>query len=161
MAFATAPARARLGVLTLVLFLLANFPRLGTAQQPAPDPFAPLRALRGEPTLAPARALAVIPERHTGRLLRFADVLTEITPEFEPLAHRAGFDARNCIQIRTRDSGLTVFVMKSQTNVNTLLQLALGSRIEVDGVLVEYDGAFVFVANAVRSSAARPSTAPR
>lgn len=130
---------------------------------PGEDPFAALRNTTGQAALTPPRALAVIPERHVGRLLRVQDVLLTIDPQFDDLSRGAGLDGRRAIQLRTREANIPIFVAKTQTSIATVLQLEVGSRIEVEGVLVERGSRYLFLASVVRSaSAARPpATRPR
>jgi|GEM_PF-7120189 len=130
---------------------------------PGEDPFAALRNTSGQAALTPPRALAVIPERHVGRLLRVQDVLLTIDPQFDDLSRGAGLDGRRAIQLRTREANIPIFVAKTQASIATVLQLEVGGRIEVEGVLVERGSRYLFLASVVRSaSAARPpATRPR
>jgi hypothetical protein len=131
-------------------------PATGPASaQPSSDPFAPLESTRGSPVLVPPRALAVIPERHTGRALRMIDTLERIVPQFDELARGAGLSPRRAIQLRTREANIPIFVAKTEASVSTLLQLDLGSRVEVRGVLIERDGRYLFLASEVRPSSSR------
>ena len=124
------------------------------AQQPE-DPFAALRNPSGAPVLVPPRALAVIPERHTGRSIRVVDVLTGIDPQFDEAARSAGLTPQRAIQLRTREANVPIFVAKTETTISTVLQLELGSPIEVRGVLVERNGRYLLLASEVRTSARR------
>lgn len=125
------------------------------------DPFALLRMTTGQAALTPPRALAVMPERHVGRLLRVQDVLLAIDPQFDDLSRGAGLDGRRAIQLRTREANIPIFVAKTQTSIATVLQLELGARIEVEGVLVERGSRYLFLASVVRSAAAPTPAANR
>ncbi len=103
----------------------------------------------------PPRALAVIPERHTNRLLRLADHLERIEPQFDDLARGAGLNSRTSIQLITREAHLPIFVHKTDSTVSTVLQLQIGARIEVRGVLFERGSRYLFVASDVRTFAPR------
>lgn len=120
-----------------------------TSAQPA-DPFERLRGLTGTPTLVPARALAVIPERNTERPLRIVDTLAGIDPQFDEVARGAGLSPQRAIQIRTREANIPIFVAKNEATISTVLQIELGARIEVLGVLVERGDRYLFLASAVR-----------
>jgi hypothetical protein len=128
---------------------------------PADDPFALLRTATGQAALTPPRALAVIPERHVGRLLRVQDVLLAIDPQFDDLSRGAGLDGRRAIQLRTREANLPIFVAKTQTSIATVLQLELGARVEVEGVLVERGARYLFLASVVRPASAPGPAANR
>jgi hypothetical protein len=134
--------------------ILALAARPSSAQRPR-DPFALLESTSGSAVLVPPRALAVIPERHTGRRLRMVDTLERIEPQFSALARSAGLTAERAIQLRTREANVPIFVAKSEASVSTLLQLDLGSRVEVRGVLVEREGRYLFLASHVRPSSRR------
>ncbi|HJL18452.1 MAG TPA: hypothetical protein RMH99_22500 [Sandaracinaceae bacterium LLY-WYZ-13_1] len=126
-----------------------------SSAQTTGDPFAPLTSTRGTPVMVPPRALAVIPERHTDRRLRMVDVLERIDPQFDDLARGAGLRPERAIQLRTREANLPIFVEKSEASVSTVLQLDLGARIEVRGVLIERGGRYLFLASDVRPSSSR------
>jgi len=130
---------------------------------PGEDPFAALRNTTGQAALTPPRALAVIPERHVGRLLRVQDVLLAIDPQFDDLSRGAGLDGRRAIQLRTREANIPIFVAKTQASIATVLQLEVGGRIEVEGVLVERGSRYLFLASVVRAAGAArpPATRPR
>jgi hypothetical protein len=126
----------------------------------AQDRAEPFQALRrqgqGQPALVPPRALAVIPERHTGRMLRMVDVLVAIDPEFGDAARTAGLGAEGAIQLRTREARVPIFVEKSESTIATLLQLPIGARVEVTGVLVERSNQYLFLAAGVRPATRLP-----
>ena len=133
-----------------------------TAQEvPSPDvgmidPFLVLRQRHGETSApTPPRALAVIPERHLGRMIRMQDVLVAIDPQFDELATGVGLDARGAIQVRTREARVPIFVPKTEGNISTLLQVPIGARIEVQGLLVRRGSKYLFLAEQVRPVAAR------
>ncbi|MGE3635702.1 MAG: hypothetical protein AB7P00_37705 [Sandaracinaceae bacterium] len=126
----------------------------GARAQHDPDPFADARALQGSEALVPPRALAVIPERHTGRRLRVIDELSRIEPQFDDLARGAGMSPARAIQLRTREANIPIFVEKTDATVSTVLQLELGARIEVRGVLLERGGRYLLVASSVRPAPA-------
>lgn len=135
-----------------LLALVASEP--ANAQQP-PDPFLAVSEARGSEVQVPPRALAVIPERHTGRMLRMTDQLSRIEPQFDDLARGAGLNASRAIQLRTREANIPIFVRKTDATVSTVLQLELGAQIEVRGVLIERGGRYMFIASSVRPSARR------
>lgn len=150
------------GVLPIHLFGAAHpFGAASSARAQPSDPFATLRALRGRPVTVPPRALAVIPERHTGRRVRLTDVLERVVPQFDDFARGAGLTPREAIQLRTREANIPIFVAKNETNVSTVLQLAIGARIEVRGVLIERGGRYLFLASDVRPVPARSSSRRR
>ncbi len=122
------------------------------------DPFAVLSAHRGEASPVPPRALAVIPERHTDRLLRFVDILVAIDPQLDDLATGAGLDGRHAVQLRTQEARVPVFVRKDEASIATLLQLPMGSRIQVTGVLVPRGSRYLFLASEVRPAPATRAT---
>lgn len=124
------------------------------AQEPS-DPFEAVRSSGGGGVLVPPRALAVIPERHTGRPLRMIDQLSRIDPQFDALAREAGLTPRRAIQLRTREANIPIFVRKTDASVSTVLQLDLGARIEVRGVLIERDGRYMLLASSVRPAPSR------
>ncbi len=128
-----------------------------------PDPFVSLLAgidVAGSPAAVPPRALAVIPERNTGRRIRVADVLTAIEPQFDDIARGMGLTGQRAIQLRTREANMPIFVAKTQTTIATLLQVPMGATIEVQGVVIERSGHFVLLASSVRqASAAAPRPA--
>ena len=128
---------------------------------PADDPFAVVRTVTGQAALTPPRALAVIPERQGGRLLRVQDVLLAIDPQFDDLSRGAGLDGRRAIQLRTREANVPIFVAKTQASIATVLQLELGARIEVEGVLVERGARYLFLATVVRPASAPASAVNR
>jgi hypothetical protein len=123
------------------------------------DPFAVLRNVGGTAVATPPRALAVIPERHTGRLLKLTDVLAAVDPQFGDVARGAGLDGRRAIQLRTRDANMPVYVAKSESTIATVLQLEIGARIEIEGVLIERGGYYLLLARSVRP-APGAATAP-
>lgn len=141
----------RTRTLALALVLVA----IPTAAQEPADPFAALSTLRGTPALVPARALAVIPERHTNRPVRVVDTLERIDPQFPEFAREAGLTPQRAIQLHTRETNVPMFVAKTEATVSTVLQLELGSSIEARGVLVERGGHYLFLASEVRSAAPR------
>lgn len=134
--------------------------------QDSTDPFVSiLGSLQGEGALVPPRAFAVIPERHTGRLVRVVDQLTAIDPQFDDLARGLGLTGQRAIQFRTREAHIPFFVEKTQATIATMLQIPMGSNIEVRGVLVERGGRYLFLARDLRAAQAaaaarRPATAP-
>ena len=99
--------------------------------------------------------LAVIPERHVDRLIRVTDDLARIEPQFDDLARGAGLTSRTAIQLITREANLPIFVRKTDATVSTVLQLDIGQRIEVRGVLFERGSRYLFVASDVRTFAPR------
>ncbi|UJR80343.1 hypothetical protein [Sandaracinus amylolyticus] len=117
------------------------------------DPFGILRETSGAPVPVPPRALAVIPERHTGRAIRLVDELERIEPQFDDLAVGAGLSSRIAIQLRTREANVPIFVAKSDASIATVLALRLGAPIEVTGVVVERGGRYLMLASDVRSAA--------
>lgn len=141
---------ATLCAITLALGAAAIRAQDAPPPPPGDDPFAALRASTGDAALTPARALAVIPERHVGRRLRVQDVLLAIDPQFDDLSRGAGLDGRRAIQLRTREANLPIFVAKNQTSIATVLQLEIGGRIEVEGMLVERGSRYLFLASVVR-----------
>jgi hypothetical protein len=122
------------------------------------DPFGVLGAHRGSASPVPPRALAVIPERHTDRLLRFVDVLVAIDPQFDDLATGAGLDGRRAIQIRTQEARVPIFVRKDEPSVATLLQVPIGARVQVTGVLVPRGSRYLFLASEVRPAPTRSAS---
>lgn len=132
------------------------------AQDPV-DPFAVLRQPRpAQAAPVPPRALAVIPERHTGRLIRVVDELIALEPQFDDLATGAGLDGRRAIQLRTREARIPIFVAKSDASIATLLEIPIGALIEVEGILVERGSRYLLIASSVRARprAARAAAAP-
>lgn len=125
----------------------------------ASDPFAILRATSGSPVTVPPRALAVIPERHTGRPIRVVDVLERIEPQFDDLARGVGLASSTAIQLRTVEANIPIFVPKSDATISTVLQLRLGSPVEVTGLLVERGNRYLMLASEVRSASG--TSAPR
>jgi hypothetical protein len=125
------------------------------------DPFTVLAAHRGAASPVPPRALAVIPERHTDRLIRFVDVLVAIDPQFDDLATGAGLDGRRAVQLRTQEARVPIFVRKDEPTVATLLQVPIGARIQLTGVLVPRGSRYLFLAAEVRPAVARPVTSAR
>jgi hypothetical protein len=120
------------------------------------DPFAVLAAHRGQsPAQVPPRALAVIPERHTGRVIRIRDVLDRIEPQLDDLAAGAGLSGARAIQIMPREARVPVFVEKTGANISTLLQIPLGTEIEITGVLVARGSRYLFFASEVRPAPQR------
>lgn len=120
------------------------------ARAQSQDPFALLRAQAGTPMTVPPRALAVIPERHTGRLIRLTDELERIDPQFDDVALGAGLSSMVAIQLRTREANVPIFVAKSDASVSTVLSLRLGAPIEVMGLLIERTGRYLMLASEVR-----------
>jgi hypothetical protein len=138
-------------ILFVLLCALAAPALPGAAAQDAGDPFGVLRRHTSSTAAAvPPRAIAVIPERHTGRLLRIVDVLVAIDPQFDAAASEAGFAIANAIQLRTREARVPIYVPKTDATIATLLQLPIGSRVEVRGVLVSRGTSFLFVASEIR-----------
>jgi hypothetical protein len=133
----------------------------GTAlAQPASaqvDPFATLARLTGTPVRVAPRALAVIPERHTGRLIQLTDTLERVDPNFSDIALGAGLSHQRAIQLRTQDARVPIFVQKTQATISTVLQLQVGAPIEVQGILVERGGRFFFLATDVRPGTTTPA----
>lgn len=131
-----------------------------SAQGSSADPFAALLVGVGvaDPAaMVPPRALAVIPERNTGRRVRITDVLTAIDPQFDDIARGMGLTGQRAIQLRTREASLPIFVAKTQSTIATLLQVPLGATIEVQGVVIERSGHFVLLASSVRQASTRPA----
>lgn len=126
----------------------------GAALAQSADAFEALRTATGAPAAVPARAIATIPERHLGRLVRVTDELEHIQPPDE-LARAVGLTSALAIQIRTRDLGVPVFVQKTDATITTVLGLRLGAPVELTGVLVERGPRYLFLASDVR-----PATAP-
>lgn len=117
------------------------------------DPFEGLRSLTSAPVGIPPRALAVIPERHTGRLIRFVDELAAIEPQFDDFARGVGLSGSVAIQFRTRETNVPIFVAKTDATISTVLQLRLGAPIEVTGLLIERGNRYLLLASEVRSTA--------
>lgn len=150
------------GALVVLLVAFAPFDSaIATAQEAEADPFAVLAAQGGSAGLVPPRALAVIPERHVGRLIRMVDVLAAIDPQFDDLATGAGLDGRHAIQIRTREARVPIFVRKDEASVATLLQLPMGAEVQVTGVLIARGGRYLFLASEVRPAPSRRSRPAR
>ncbi len=123
------------------------------------DPFAVLRSMHGAaPVAVPPRALAVIPERHAGRLLMVEDYLMRIEPQFDDLARGVGLDSRRAIQFRTRDANIPFFVAKTPSTITVMLQVDINARLEITGALVERGGRYLFLASDVH--AAQPVRTP-
>ncbi|MGF1466166.1 MAG: hypothetical protein ACFCGT_08525 [Sandaracinaceae bacterium] len=139
------------GVLAAAVGLLMGTASPAPAQDPS-DPFAPLRRLTGNPVTVPPRALAVIPERHAGRHLRVIDVLESVDPQFDDLARGFGLSHELAIQLRLREAHIPIFVAKTEASISTVLQLRLGSTVEVRGVLIARGGRYLFLASEVRPS---------
>ncbi len=132
------------------------------AQAPAPgDPFAAVASATGSEVQVPPRALAVIPERHTGRRLRMIDELARIEPQLDDLARGAGLTSARAIQLRTREANLPIFVAKTEATISAVLQLELGAPIEVRGVLLDRGGRYLFIASSVRPTARTTSRSAR
>ena len=141
-----------------ILLVLAAWGLVGSVSvaQDASDPFAVLSARQNANAApVPPRALAVIPERHTGRLIRMVDVLVAIDPQFDDVATGAGLDGGRAIQLRTREARVPIFVQKNDASIATLLQLPIGSRVEVRGVLVSRGSRYLFLASEVRPAPQR------
>ncbi len=141
-----------ISLFAISLLALARPPRSGA--QP-PDPFERLSRLSGTPTQVPARALAVIPERHVDRPLRIVDTLAGVEPQFDDLARGAGLSPERAIQLRTLEANIPIFVAKNEATISTVLQIELGARVEVQGVLVERGGRYLFLASTVRAAPVR------
>jgi hypothetical protein len=143
----------------VVFVLLLSIP--ATAQDAAAaDPFALLASHQGTAGPVPPRALAVIPERHVGRLIRVVDALSAIDPQFDDLATGAGLDGRRAIQIRTREARVPIFVRKDEATVATMLQLPIGAEIQVTGILISRGGRYLFLASEVRAAPPRRARTP-
>ncbi|MBX3271592.1 MAG: hypothetical protein KF729_15105 [Sandaracinaceae bacterium] len=150
------PALATSAALALGALALAAFVEAQPPATPAPsDLFEAADRLRGAAVSVPPRALAVIPERHVDRLIRVTDDLARIEPQFDDLARGAGLTSRTSIQLVTREANLPIFVRKTDATVSTVLQLEVGQRIEVRGVLFERGSRYLFVASDVRTFAPR------
>jgi len=143
-----------------ILLVLAAWGLVGSVSvaQDASDPFAVLSARQNAnaaPVPVPPRALAVIPERHTGRLIKMVDVLVAIDPQLDDVATGAGLDGGRAIQLRTREARVPIFVQKNDASIATLLQLPIGSRVEVRGVLISRGSRYLFLASEVRPAPQR------
>ena len=137
----------------LVLALSAIFTEQSSgAAQASSDPFEVLRGATGSALMVPPRALAVIPERHTGRLIRVVDQLVRIEPQFDDLARGLGLSSLVAIQLRTREANIPIFVAKTDATISTVLQLRLGSPVEASGLLIERGGRFLMLASDVRAA---------
>ena len=140
----------------LALALLAAAISLPLAARPlaaqSADPFDLLRSATGTPVTVPPRALAVIPERHMGRLIRLVDDLVRIEPQFDDLARGVGLSGAHAIQLRTREANIPIFVAKTDATISTVLQLRLGTDIEVTGILLERGSRYLMLASEVRAS---------
>lgn len=150
------PRRTLPWVLAAVAMLVAA--ALAEAQPPPAgtnDLFEAAGRFRGAAVSVPPRALAVIPERHVDRLIRVTDDLARIEPQFDDLARGAGLTSQTSIQLVTREANLPIFVRKTDATVSTVLQLEIGQRIEVRGVLFERGSRYLFVASDVRTFAPR------
>lgn len=124
------------------------------AQSGEDGPFALLAARQGQEAVRlPPRALAVIPERHTGRLIRFVDELAAIDPQFDDFARGMGLGGESAIQLRTVEARIPVFLPKTETTIATMLQVRLGSRLAVEGLLVERGSRYLILATDVRPTA--------
>lgn len=142
-------------VLAAALLGLASANGL-SAQDAAPGPFALVAQRRGQEAVrVPPRALAVIPERHTGRLIRFIDELDAIEPQFDDFARGMGLGGDSAIQLRTVEARIPVFVPKTEATISTLLQVPLGARMEIEGVLVERASRYLLLASDVRPTSRR------
>ncbi len=152
-------AAGRIATTAAVLALLGA---AGASAQAA-DAFELLRSQSGTPVTVPPRALAVIPERHTGRLIRVTDELQRIEPQFDDLARGAGMTSLTAIQLRTREANIPIFVAKNDATIATVLGLRLSGQIEVTGILVERGNRYLFLASDVRpaSGGASASSRPR
>jgi hypothetical protein len=124
---------------------------VATAQ--SSDPFETLRSLMNAPVGVPPRALAVIPERHTERLIRFVDELAAIEPQFDDFARGVGLNGSVAIQLRTRETSVPIFVAKTDATISTVLQLRLGAPVEVTGLLIERGNRYLVLASEIRSAA--------
>jgi hypothetical protein len=155
-------ARGRPRALRFAPFFLVLIAVAPALAQDATDPFGVLRRHAASSAASvPPRAIAVIPERHTGRLLRVVDVLVAIDPQFDAAATEAGFAVANAIQVRTREARVPIYVPKSDATIATLLQLPIGSRVEVRGVLVPRGASFLFVASEIRPAPRSTEASPR
>ncbi|MCS6799195.1 MAG: hypothetical protein NZ898_11830 [Myxococcota bacterium] len=144
--------RVVLASASLLACLGALMPR--SEAQDRGDPFAPLRAVRpGDVVRVPPRALALIPERHVGRMVRFVDELVAIEPVFDEVATAAGLDVRRAVQLRTREARIPIFVAKTEAVIATLLDARMGASLEIEGLLVERTGRFHLLAATVRTRA--------
>ncbi|HJK97979.1 MAG TPA: hypothetical protein RMF84_12190 [Polyangiaceae bacterium LLY-WYZ-14_1] len=115
------------------------------------DPFAGLAAVREQvPVRVPPRALAVIPERHLGRRLLLVDELDGFEPQFDDVARGLGLSLTNAIQLRTKEARLPVFVPKTEETIATLLQVPVGTRLGLTGLVVTRAGRYLFLASDVR-----------
>lgn len=128
----------------------------GAAIAQSSEPFEALRQTSGAPAAVPARAIATIPERHVGRLVRVTDELTSLEPPDE-LARAVGFTSQLAIQIHTRDLGVPVLVQKNDATITTALALRLGAPVQLTGVLVERGPRYLFLASDVRPATASTS----
>lgn len=133
--------------------------RLAAQDPPASndDPFLVLRTIPGTPMSVPPRALAVIPERHAGRMLVVEDYLIRVEPQFDDLARGLGLDSRRAIQFRTRDANIPFFVAKTPATITVMLQVEINARLEMTGALVERGGRYLFLASDVHASG-QPTT---
>jgi hypothetical protein len=121
-----------------------------TAAAAQDDPFAVVRSHTGAPVSVPPRALALIPERHVGRVVRVVDELERVDPQIDELARALGLTSANAIQLRTREAGMPVFVVKTDATITTVLSLRLGAPIELTGMLLERDRRYCLLATDVR-----------
>lgn len=134
------------------------------AQDPpssADDPFQVLRTIPGTPMSVPPRALAVIPERHAGRMLVVQDFLIRVEPQFDDLARGLGLDSRRAIQFRTRDANIPFFVAKTPATITVMLQIDINARLEITGALVERGGRYLFLASDVHAAGQPQAPASR
>jgi hypothetical protein len=140
--------------IAIAIAIATSAAAIATAQ--AVDPFEVVRAHRGGAVPVPPRALAVIPERHTGRLIRVIDHLERIDPQLDDIAQRAGLSNASAIQLWTREANVPIYVAKTDATVTTLLGVRLGASLEITGVLLEREGQYVMLASDVRPSGAAP-----
>jgi hypothetical protein len=143
------PTVAAAVIATIAIAAAASAP---VVAQTSADPFEILRTAGGSPVTVPPRALAVIPERHTGRLIRVVDDLQRIEPQFDDLARGVGLTSLIAIQMRTREANIPIFVAKSDSTISTVLQLRLGTPVQVTGLLVERGNRYLMLASEVRSA---------
>lgn len=151
-------------LVTAALFAYVALPSGTVAQDPPPaqadDPFAVLRTLTGTPVAVPPRALAVIPERHAGRILTVDDYLIRIEPQFDDLARGLGLDSRRAIQFRTRDANIPFFVAKNPNTITVMLQVEINARLSITGALVERGSRYLFLASDVHANTPAPRATP-
>jgi len=154
----TVPSRALWGLLGVILAAVAVAPWEAAGAQGLDDPFDTLRRFRSQqPVRVPPRALAVIPERHTGRLLVVVDELDAFEPQFDDLARGLGLTGESAIQLRTAEARIPVFVPKTEGNISTLLQVPIGTSLAMTGLLIPRAGRYILLASDVRPISRRRS----